>query len=171
MDDLLQDLRFAIRQMAAKPLLSVLAIVSLALGVGVNSSIFSLVNAVLFRGLPVKDADRVVAVYTSGSDGMPYAPSSFRTSATCGIRTTSWRVSRRTARFIAAFRDGRRHAAALRRGGDRQLFQLLGVRPAVGRSFLPEEDQTPASHPVVSCWGTASGRSSSAATPRPSAGA
>jgi len=76
MDDLLQDLRFAIRQMAAKPLLSVLAIVSLALGVGVNSSIFSLVNAVLFRGLPVRCRPRGRGVYQR-IRRHAHAPSSF----------------------------------------------------------------------------------------------
>src|SRR6478736_5453177 len=75
--DMMQDLRFAVRQMTTKPLLSVLAIVSLALGVGVNSSIFSLVNAVLFRSLPAQEPDRLVAIYTSGSEGLRYAPSSY----------------------------------------------------------------------------------------------
>src|SRR5215208_5318206 len=75
--DLTQDLRFAVRQMAAKPLLSVLAVVSLALGVGVNTSLFSIVNAVLLRGLPARDPDRLVSVYTSGSSGLLYSTTSF----------------------------------------------------------------------------------------------
>jgi predicted permease len=147
--DLVQDLRFAGRQMAAKPLLSVLAIVSLALGVGINSSIFSLVNAVLFRGLPVKDPDRLVAVYTSGTDGMPYAPSSFpdfrdlrdQNDVLAGLAAYS--------AFIAAFETEAGTQPLFGEVVTGNFFQLLGLRPAVGRSFLPEEDRTPGDHPVV----------------------
>ena len=147
--DLVQDLRFAIRQMAAKPLLSVLAIVSLGLGVGVNSSIFSLVNAVLFRGLPAKDPDRLVAVYTSGSDGMPYSPSSFpdfrdlrdQNDVLAGLAAHS--------AFIAAFETEAGTQPLFGEVVTGNFFELLGLRPAVGRSFLAEEDRTPGTHPVV----------------------
>jgi putative ABC transport system permease protein len=145
----MQDLRYALRQMAAKPLLSVLAVVSLALGVGVNSSMFSIVDAVLFRGLPVKRPERLVAVYTSSSSGMRYAPSSYPDFR--DLREQSGVLAGLAAHsaFIAAFET---------RGGTKPLFgevvtgnffELLGIRPALGRGFLPEEDRTAGAHPVV----------------------
>ncbi|HZF09997.1 MAG TPA: ABC transporter permease [Thermoanaerobaculia bacterium] len=145
----MQDLRFAFRQMAVKPLLSVLAVVSLALGVGVNSSIFSIVNAVLLRGVPATDPDRLVAVYTSGSEGLRYAPSSYpdyrdlreQSDVLSGLGSHS--------AFIAAFESKGRTQPLFGEVVTGNFFDLLGVRPALGRSFLPEEDRTPGAHPVV----------------------
>jgi macrolide transport system ATP-binding/permease protein len=144
-----QDLRLAVRLMAAKPILSAVAIVSLALGVGVNSSIFSIVNAVLLRGVPAKDPERLVAVYSSGSDGLRYAPSSFpdfrdlrdQNDVLAGLAAHS--------AFIAAFETGGRTQPVFGEVVTGNFFDLLGLRPAVGRAFLPEEDRTPGTHPVV----------------------
>ncbi|MDP9120404.1 MAG: ABC transporter permease [Acidobacteriota bacterium] len=147
--DVLQDIRFAFRQIRARPLLSVLATVSLALGVGVNSSMFSIINAVLFHGLPVKDPDRLVAVYTSGSDGLRYAPSSYpdlrdlrdQNDVLAGLAAHS--------AFIAARDSGTGTKLLFGEVVTGNFFDVIGVRPAVGRTFLPEEDRTPGTHPVV----------------------
>jgi hypothetical protein len=68
MRDFVQDLRYAIRQMARKPGMTIFAVLSLALGIGANSSIFSLVNAILFRELPAQRPQELVDVY-SGKEG------------------------------------------------------------------------------------------------------
>jgi macrolide transport system ATP-binding/permease protein len=147
--DLAQDLRFAFRQMAAKPLLYVLAIVSLALGVGVNSSMFSIVDAVLLHGMPARSPDRLVAVYTSGSDGLRYAPSSYpdyrdlrdQNDVLAGLAAHSV--------FVGARDTGKGTKLLFGEVVSGNFFDVLGVRPAVGRAFLPEEDRTAGSHPVV----------------------
>ncbi len=65
MDTLLQNLRFAVRQLSKRPAFAAVAVLTLALGIGVNTTIFSVVNTVLLRPLPYADADRVVMVWNS----------------------------------------------------------------------------------------------------------
>ena len=69
METLLQDIRFGFRRLVKSPGFSVVAILSLALGIGANTAIFSLVNMVLFRQLPVANAEQVVTVSATGKDG------------------------------------------------------------------------------------------------------
>jgi hypothetical protein len=77
MDRLVQDLRYALRRMARSPGFTTIAVISLALGIGANTAIFSLVNAVLLSGVPMRAPEEVVEVYTSEeNDGYPYSLSS-----------------------------------------------------------------------------------------------
>ena len=65
METLLKDLRFAVRTLNKTPLVTAAALVSLALGIGANTTIFTLVNAVFLRGLPIEEPDRVVSLFTT----------------------------------------------------------------------------------------------------------
>lgn len=137
--DIPRDARFAIRSLAKSRAFSIAAIVSLALGVGANTAVFTVVNAVLFQSLPFRDADRVVTVrarnVVQGIDGWSLsfgeladyrasgafiqlegaAPRSFTLSSPTGAdRVDGWSVT-----------PG--------------LFTLLGVVPTLGRSFNAEE--------------------------------
>ena len=69
METLLQDVRFGFRRLLKSPGFSVVAILSLALGIGANTAIFSLVNMILFRPLPVSNAEQVVSVSAVGKEG------------------------------------------------------------------------------------------------------
>ena len=149
MNDLVQDLRFALRQMARKPGITAFTILSLALGIGVNSSIFSLVNAVLFRDLPGQKTGELVDVYIGEEGEYQYATSSYpdyrdlrdqngvlSSLAAVNLTLVTWDAGERAQMLFGEEVSG-------------NYFDLFGVRPAVGRWFLPEEDAKPGTHPVV----------------------
>ena len=77
-ETLLKDVRYALRWMRRSPGFSAVAILSLGLGVGVNTAMFSLVDSLLFRPLPVASPDTLVDVFTSSGDGDEYATSSYQ---------------------------------------------------------------------------------------------
>ncbi len=143
------DLKYAVRRLARSPGFTVVAVLSLALGIGANTAIFSIVNAVLLRHLPVTDPARLVEVYTSDDGGYPAAPSSYPDyvdlrdhndvfSGVAGERTVIAREDR----------DGR-PSVVFGEVVTGNFFDVLGVPMALGRSFLPEEDIEPMAHPVV----------------------
>ena len=148
MKTLWQDLRYAARMLLKSPGFTGIAIVSLALGIGANTSIFSFVNAVLLRPLPVTEPERLVFVYNS-SRASQYNVSSYPdyvdyrdknevfsdTAASSGI-TVSLNSDDQTEAISGLIVTG-------------NYFDVLGVRAAVGRTFLPEEDRTPGAHPVA----------------------
>jgi predicted permease len=149
MSDLLQDVRFAARQMARKPGLTAFAVLSLALGIGVNSSIFSLVNAILLRDLPAVRPAELVDVYVGKAGEIRYATSSFPDYA--DLRGWSSAVKDLAAfnLTIATWDSGQKTQLLFGEQVTASYFDLLGLRPALGRVFLPEEDATPGTHPVA----------------------
>ncbi len=148
--DLRQDLRFGIRGAARAPLFSLLAILTLALGIGANTAIFGVVKSVLLDALPYADADRVVRLYGRLVDGTSdRAPLSAGTVADIAARQRSFSG-------IAAFRGLPYNLAYLGEDGPRvvttvdvepALFSILGVRPALGRTL--SDADTAAGAPAV----------------------
>jgi macrolide transport system ATP-binding/permease protein len=157
METLFHDLRFGFRRLIKTPGFAVIAVLSLALGIGANTAVFSLVNMILFRPLPVADPQAVVSVSAVGKDGElaafsypNYLDFRDRNEVLSGLLTY---------RFVGA---------SLSRSGNNEkvwgylvsgnYFDVLGVKPALGRTFLPEEDKTRGSHPVAvishSLWQT-----------------
>ena len=148
MDALLTDLKYALRLLRKAPGFTVIAIATLALGIGANSAIFSTIDAVMIRALPYADPDRVVMVWEDVSSmGFPRntpAPGNYN----------DWTRMNQSFSGIAATRGA---AAALTSDGSPEaligrlvtpnFLEVLGVQPVVGRIFTDQENQTGA--PVV----------------------
>jgi putative ABC transport system permease protein len=150
METLLQDLRYAARTFRRAPGFTLLAILTIAVGVGANAAIFSIVNAVLLRPLPFRQADRLVLV--SGAD--------VKTRQVFGDTTPAdfldWRARNHTFAAIAAVRGTRLTFTA----GDHpeqvagamvsaNYFDVLGVEPALGRAFQPRDEQPGAARVLI----------------------
>jgi putative ABC transport system permease protein len=146
MQTLLQDLRYAFRLLAKSPGFAAIAILTLALGIGANTAIFSVVNGVLLRPLAFRDPSRLVIVAEK---------SSFPTISTSYQNFVDWRDQSRS---FESMEGTRATGLSLTGAGDPELltarmataglFPLLGVEAREGRTFLPEEDK-PGSAPVV----------------------
>jgi putative ABC transport system permease protein len=149
--DLLADLRYALRLLRKTPVFTIAAIGTLALGIGANTTIFSLVQTVLLRPLPYLDPDRVVMVWEDATAaGFPRntpAPGNFN----------DWRRSNRSFTDMAATRfafatltmDGAPELV-LGRGVTPNFFDVLGVRPVLGRSITPADDRAGVNVAVIS---------------------
>jgi putative ABC transport system permease protein len=142
MRTLLQDARYAVRTLSKSPGFTLVAVLALALGIGANTAIFSVVKAVLLSPLPYPEPERLVWVreINPGADitDEPTSPPNFN----------DWRTQNRSFEGIAAFG----YAGGTITDGDREpervpamstsanFFQVVGVAPALGRGFLPEEE-------------------------------
>ena len=144
----LKDMRLAARQLIRSPGFSLLAIVTLGLGIGANTSMFSLVNGIMLKPLPYADLDRLSAVYRSTPQNTEggLAPADYR----------AIQNARESYGDFAAYRMGRVSLSdrgqvaqmAFAAQASANLFSVLGVQMHLGRAFLPGED-TPGRHRVV----------------------
>ncbi|HEX4488572.1 MAG TPA: ABC transporter permease [Terriglobales bacterium] len=139
-----QDLRYGFRMLRKNPGFTLVAVLTLALGIGANTAIFSVVNAVLLRPLPYKDSDRLTVILHGGSN--PVAPASF----------LDWQKQSRSFESMGAAENwgpnvtGAAQAEklwALRITSG--VLPMLGVQPILGRMFLPEEEKPGKEHEVV----------------------
>ncbi|MFV2007756.1 MAG: ABC transporter permease, partial [Longimicrobiales bacterium] len=144
-----RDIRFATRRLFKKPVFTITAIVSLAVGIGANTAIFSLVNAIIIRDLPFDRPEELVDVYQSMA-GFSHATFSFpdiddirRESGEVFTDVVASRLA-----FIQTDVDGgiEMVTGELVSGN---YFPLIGVNAQIGRTLLPEDDVTPDGHPVV----------------------
>ena len=142
MNNLIQDIRFGLRMLIKSPSVSIVATIALALGIGANTAIFSVVNAVLLRPLPFPDPDSLVAVFETDRErgynrGSHSYPNFFdlRAQNTVFERIATYRDSN----FIMT---GRGEPARLQGCvGTADLLPLLGVAPMLGRTFHPDDDK------------------------------
>src|SRR5262245_44044472 len=156
MEKLLQDIRFGFRQLMKQPGFAALAIISMALGIGANTSIFSLVDTALLRPLAVKEPSQLVELYGTLHNGTDWSLQSYLNYKDYRDRNTVFSglfVYRVVVSSLTVNKSSQRVWGYLVSGN---YFDVLGVKPMLGRAFLPEEDQTPDSHPVVvisyNCW-------------------
>ena len=152
LDSFWQDLRFGARMLVNHPRFTMTILVVLALGIGANTTIFSIVNSVLLRPLPYHDSGRLVEV-----------------SATAGLTETTavslpdfldWRQNNQVFEQMAAYRW---QAFSITGGADPEMlhgwyvtasfFPTLGVQPVKGRSFSPDADSDGAAREVIISYG------------------
>src|SRR5262245_19350416 len=150
MNTVIQDLRYGWRGLLKSPGFTVVAVFSLALGIGANTAIFSLVNTVMLKSLPYHEPDRLVMVWEDQSSaGFPRnmaAPANFvAVKAQNHVSESSagldWRELNLT--------GGGKPEKLIAYGVTADFFPLLGVKPWLGRTFLPEEDKPGAKNVVV----------------------
>jgi predicted permease len=150
MPAIIDDLRFAARTFSRNRGFTAIAVLSLALGIGANATIFSLVDAVLLRPLPVAGSDRLVALYTQDARNPGSLPLSYPNFLDIrnGNRSFSTLAAHRpvTLSLSSEGAEPEKIPGELVSWG---YFEMLGVRPALGRTFLNEEDGAPGAHPVA----------------------
>lgn len=155
-----QDLRYGARMLFKQPGFSVVAVLTLALGIGATAAIFSVVNSVLLRPLPYAQPERLMTIWEdySARDGAPLdytSPTGF----------ADWRDQTQAFEHVAAYQGWRPTLTGKTPAGveepeqlvgaavSHDMFSLLGVPLAQGRSFLPEEDKAGAERVVVIGYG------------------
>ncbi|MFN2455442.1 MAG: ABC transporter permease [Pyrinomonadaceae bacterium] len=149
MSGLWQDLRYAVRMMRKSPGFTAVAVLSLALGIGANTAIFSLVNAALLRPLPIAQPKQIVALYTSDASGAYNGNLSYSDYADFRDKNESLSGLAAYMRGTLNLNDNGRLEAINGEIVSGNYFDVLGVSAARGRTFLPEEDATPGTHPVA----------------------
>jgi len=153
MHTLTQDIRYGIRMLLKNPAFTLLAVITLALGIGANTAIFSVVNAVLFRSLPYLHADQLVTIFMSSrgdepESRIPFAPAGFLNlkansksfSDVAALSNKGWPVN-----LTNAGEPERLQGFQV----SSNLFELLGINPQSGRTFSLDEDRPGSNHVVV----------------------
>src|SRR6266850_5671389 len=150
MDTLLQDIRYAIRMCLRTPGFTMIAVVALALGIGANTAIFTIVNAVLLERLPFREPDRIVSLWEEGT----HRPGRNNTLGPANF--IRWRERSSSFDAMAAMVDIRANLTS--RGAPEEVvvqyveapfFPILGVSPLLGRTFTEAENRDPESLVVI----------------------
>ena len=147
-ETLLKDIQYALRWMRRSPGFSAVAILSLGLGVGVNTAMFSLVDSLLFRPLPVASPDTLVDIFTSSGDGDEFATSSYQDFLDVKAQNTVFSDMLGYSPMMAPLSLGDRSRISLGQVVTSNHFAMLGVQPFLGRLLVPADDE-PGSPRVV----------------------
>ena len=142
------DLSYAFRSLRGSPLFSVVAVVTLALGIGATSAVFAVVETVVLRPLPLPDSDQLVQVLATEAEGRTQSSSwpdfrDYRDQAEGFLGLAAYSESQETFEW-----EGGAEALSGARV-TRDFFSVLGVSPVLGRSFTPEEDRLGGSEAVI----------------------
>ena len=145
LENFLRDLRYAIHMLRRTPLFTAAAILTLALGIGANTTVFTFVENILLRPLPVRDPHQLVFLNWGGMQNMAYP------------NYSDFRGRNRVFSDLIAYRFNVLSLGIQARGNYRvwsyeasgNYFEALGIRPLLGRFFGPEEDRTPEANPVM----------------------
>jgi putative ABC transport system permease protein len=152
-ETLAQDIRYGVRMLVKHKAFTSIAVITLALGIGANTAIFSVVNELLLRPLPYHDADRIVTVWEVSPEGR-------HQNSTSRANFRAWHEQTSSFNYMAAFSDQRVNLTGT--GEPEELsvqfttpdfFKILGVDPILGRTFLPEDDKGGESPVAVLSYG------------------
>jgi putative ABC transport system permease protein len=152
-ETLAQDIRYGARMLAKHKAFTSVAVITLALGIGANTAIFSVVNELLLRPLPYRDADRIVTVWE-------VSPGGRHQNSTSRANFRAWRQQTTSFNYMSVFSDQRLNLTGT--GDPEELsvqftspdfFKILGVDPILGRTFLPEDDKGGQSPVAVLSYG------------------
>jgi putative ABC transport system permease protein len=146
-----RELRAALRPLAATPGFTLTVVAILALGIGANSTMFSVVNAVLLRPIPWENPERLVNLLEVNAKQGGYL------TAASKANYKDWREQSRVLEHMAAFRAVHYNLADAHAEPERvpgmsvsaEFFPLIGVKPALGRDFLPQDEQPGRDHVVL----------------------
>lgn len=156
MRSLLSDVRYGLRNFVKRPGFTAIAVVTLALGIGANTAIFSLINTVLLRPLPVPHPEQLTEVYGTVHNGADYTIQSYLNYKDYRDRNDvfSGLIAYRFAPMSISQESRNERVWGYLVSGN--YFEVLGVQPFLGRYFTAEEDKTPGTYPfaVISygCW-------------------
>src|ERR1044072_8048584 len=150
METLLKDIRYGFRMLLKSPGFTAVAVISLALGIGANTAIFSIINSFLFAPLPVEEPGRLVSIFTTDANltgPLPVSHYNFidyrdKSDAFTGVLAYNFA----NVNLNKGPGESKQLFAEVVTGN---YFDVLGVKPVQGRTFLPDEDKTPSTHPVV----------------------
>lgn len=149
MTGLFHDLRYTLRMLAKSPGFTLVAVLTLALGIGVNIAVFSVINGLLLRPMPVPNPDQITVLAAQQEGSSDFQPFSYpdyldiRSQATAFSDILAYKVS---LDGISVNGTGE-HCVISRVSGN--YFSTLGIRPVLGRLILPSEGQTPGADPVL----------------------
>ena len=157
MKSIFYDLRYALRQLRRTPGFSIMAVLVMALGIGSNIALFTVVRSVLFKPLPFKDPDRLLMLYENTVVG----GGGFSFNNVAGGVYSAWRQQSRSFSDLALMRENTADLSGS--GGDMpeslksasiswNLFPTLGVQPAFGRNFTESEDSPASNGTVILSW-------------------
>src|SRR5688572_19949503 len=152
LEDVLGDVRYAIRSLWRDRALTVAGVLTLALGIGATTAVFSAVNAVMLRELPFRDSDRLVALWEENSDR------GWHKNVASPANYLDWRDRMRSIDGMAAYTDYATNVTLLGQGDPVLLnaayttgnfFTVLGTRPMFGRGFEPGDDWDTGQRPAI----------------------
>ena len=144
MENLLKDLRYAFRSLVKRPGFTIVAILTLALGIGINTTVFSLANSVFLRQLPVASPQNLVWIFSNRDNPSSYSEYleyQQQTELFEGVMAYEW-----VGLNLGSNGQSERVEGTLVSGN---YFDVLGVKAELGRTFLPDEDKTPGASPVA----------------------
>jgi len=144
MENLLKDLRYAFRSLVKRPGFTIVAILTLALGIGINTTVFSLANSVFLRQLPVASPQNLVWIFSDRDNPTSYPEYleyQQQTELFDGVMAYEW-----VGLNLGSNGQSERVEGTLVSGN---YFDVLGVKAELGRTFLPDEDKTPGASPVA----------------------
>ena len=148
-EQLRADVRYATGWLLRSPGFAAVAIASLGIGIGFNTALFSIVDALLLRPLPVERPDTIIDIYTKGADGDTYSTTSYPDYLDLKAQNTVLADMAGYSPAIAAVKMSGQSRMALGEVVTGNYFQLLGVKPALGRTLTPDDDRPGATRAIA----------------------